>query len=93
MIRSSSARVIALALALSIGSLGLAACGGGGSDDEVVSKAPAGSTPVEGMGGATIADFRTSLDLKELMGHVMDYNAFEVWHRQGWSRPQVSMQP
>ncbi len=84
MIRSSSARVIALALALSIGSLGLAACGGGGSEDEVVSKAPAGSTPVEGMGGATIADFRTSLDLKELMGHVMDYNAFEVWHRQGW---------
>jgi hypothetical protein len=85
MIRSSSARVLALALALGIGSLGLAACGNGGSDDaDVVSKAPAGSTPGEGMGGATLADFRPSLDLKEFMNHVMDYNAFEVWHRQGW---------
>lgn len=85
MIRSSSARVLALALALGIGSLGLAACGNGGSDDaDVVSKAPAGSTPGEGMGGATLADFRPSLELKEFMNHVMDYNAFEVWHRQGW---------
>ena len=82
MIRSSSARVLALALALSIGSLGLAACNGG--SEEKASAAPAGSTPGEGMGGATIADFRESLDLKEFMNHVMDYTAFEVWHRQGW---------
>lgn len=85
MIRSSSARVLALALALSVGSLGLAACGNGGSDDaDVVSTAPAGSTPVEGMGAATIADFRAGIDMKDLMAHVIDYNSFEVWHRQGW---------
>lgn len=80
MFRSSSALVMALALAMSLG-----ACGNGGSDDaDVVSKAPAGQVAPEGMGGATLADFRTSLDLKELMGHVMDYNAFGVWYRQGW---------
>ena len=45
--------------------------------------APAGSKPVEGMGGATVEDFRASLDLKELMNHVMDYTAFEVWHAGG----------
>lgn len=64
--------------------LGLAACGGDGGENDAVSPAPAGSTPGEGMGGATLADFRTSLNLQELMAHVIDYNAFEVWHRQGW---------
>jgi hypothetical protein len=70
-------RVLALALAF-----GLAACGDGG--DTVASKPPAGSTPGEGMGGATLADFRADLKVNELMAHVLDYNAFEVWHRQGW---------
>jgi len=64
--------------------LGLAACGGDGGENDAASVAPAGSTPGEGMGGATLADFRTSLNLQELMAHVIDYNAFEVWHRQGW---------
>ncbi len=64
--------------------LGLAACGGDAGESDAVSTAPAGSTPGEGMGGATLADFRTSLNLQELMAHVIDYNAFEVWHRQGW---------
>lgn len=64
--------------------LGLAACGGDGGENDAASAAPAGSTPGEGMGGATLADFRTSLNLQELMAHVIDYNAFEVWHRQGW---------
>lgn len=80
MFRSSSALVMALALALSLG-----ACGNGGSDDEdVVSKPPPGAVTGEGMGGATLADFKTTLSLKELMAHVLDYSAFEVWHRQGW---------
>ena len=82
MIRSSSARVLALALALSIGSLGLAACNG--ASEEKASTPPAGSTPGEGMGAATLQDFRTDVDMKDLMAHVIDYNAFEVWHRQGW---------
>lgn len=64
--------------------LGLAACGGDVGENDAASAAPAGSTPGEGMGGATLADFRTSLNLQELMAHVIDYNAFEVWHRQGW---------
>lgn len=50
--------------------------------------APATSTPsgaaVEGMGGATMADFRTDVSMADLMAHVIDYNAFGVWHRQGW---------
>ncbi len=74
---------IACALVAAI-TLGLAACGGDGGENDAASAPPAGSTPGEGMGGATLADFRTSLNLQELMAHVIDYNAFEVWHRQGW---------
>ncbi len=65
----------ALALALAF-----AAC----SPNEEVSSAPAGSTPGEGMGAATLADFKTKNDVKELMAHVIDYTAFGVWHNQGW---------
>jgi hypothetical protein len=36
------------------------------------------------MGAATINDFKSALPVKELMGHVIDYNAFGVWHNQGW---------
>lgn len=64
--------------------LGLAACGGDGGENDAASAPPAGSTPGEGMGGATLADFRPTLNMQELMAHVIDYNAFEVWHRQGW---------
>jgi hypothetical protein len=46
------------------------------------------STPVgpaqPGMGAATIADFKNALPVKEIMGHMVDYNAFGVWNRQGW---------
>jgi hypothetical protein len=75
---SNMACAVAMAL-----TLGLAACGGDGGENDA-SAPPPGSTPGEGMGGATLADFRTSLNLQELMAHVLDYNAFEVWHRQGW---------
>ena len=64
--------------------LGLAACGGDGGENDAASAPPAGATPGEGMGGATLADFRPTLNMQELMAHVIDYNAFEVWHRQGW---------
>lgn len=73
---------IACAAAFAL-SLGLAACGGDGGEDDA-SAPPAGSTPGEGMGGATLADFRPTLNMQELMAHVIDYAAFEVWHRQGW---------
>ena len=36
------------------------------------------------MGAATIADFKNALPVKEIMGHMVDYNAFGVWNRQGW---------
>jgi hypothetical protein len=46
------------------------------------------STPVgpaqPRMGAATLADFKTVLPVKEIMGHMVDYNAFGVWNRQGW---------
>lgn len=74
---------IACALVAAI-TLGLAACGGDGGENDAASAPPAGSTPGEGMGGATLADFRPTLNMQELMAHVIDYNAFEVWHRQGW---------
>lgn len=72
MIRSSTALVVALFLA---------ACSPQ-SDSPAPSK-PVGA-PVEGMGGATMADFRTDITMADLMAHVIDYNAFGVWRRQGW---------
>lgn len=36
------------------------------------------------MGAATLNDFRTDVPLADLMAHVIDYNSFGVWHRQGW---------
>ncbi len=36
------------------------------------------------MGAATLDDFRTDVSLQDLMAHVIDYNAFGVWRRQGW---------
>ncbi|MCF8509274.1 MAG: hypothetical protein K9G83_11090 [Hyphomonadaceae bacterium] len=59
MIRSSTALAVALVLA---------ACS--------PQSAPATSTPsgaaVEGMGGATMADFRTDVSMADLMAHVID---------------------
>jgi hypothetical protein len=45
---------------------------------------PTGGAGTSAMGAATIKDFKTNLPLKELMAHVIDYNAFGVWHNQGW---------
>lgn len=45
---------------------------------------PAAGGGTTGMGAATMADFRTKLDLKQVMGKVIDYNAFGVWNNQGW---------
>lgn len=56
--------------------MGLAACSGGES-------APAATTGQTAT-GAPQAEFRTELNNQELMAHVIDYNAFEIWHRQGW---------
>lgn len=67
---------IALALALA-----MAACS---PDSEEPSSAPSGAVPVEGMGGATIADFKTDTNMQDLMAHVIDYSAFGVWNAQGW---------
>lgn len=67
---------IALALALA-----MAACS---PDSEEPSSAPSGAVPVEGMGGATVADFKTDTNMQDLMAHVVDYSAFGVWNAQGW---------
>lgn len=72
MIRFSTALALALAMA---------ACS---PNSESVSTAPAGATPGEGMGGATLADFKTDTNMKDLMAHVIDFSAFGVWHNQGW---------
>ncbi len=56
--------------------MALAACSGG----ENAPEATAGQTAA----GAPQAEFRTELNNQELMAHVIDYNAFEIWHRQGW---------
>ncbi len=72
MIRLSAALALALAIA---------ACS---PNTEAVSTAPAGSTSGEGMGGATLADFKTDTVMQDLMAHVIDFNAFAVWHNQGW---------
>lgn len=44
---------------------------------------PAGP-PVAGFGSVTAEDFNTETTLKDFMAHVVDYNSFGVWHRQGW---------
>ena len=31
-----------------------------------------------------MADLRTDISMADLMAHVIDYNAFGVWRRQGW---------
>jgi hypothetical protein len=77
MTRSSTALFVALAVA----ACSAAACS---PNSDAPSTAPVGSTPGEGMGAATVQDFRTGVNIKDLMAHVIDYNAFEVWHRQGW---------
>lgn len=79
MTRSSTA----LLLALSLAACPLAACSPN-SASSGDSTASAVHTPGEGMGAATIDDFRAGVDFKDLMAHVIDYNSFEVWHRQGW---------
>ncbi|MEY2758939.1 MAG: hypothetical protein RIR33_2717 [Pseudomonadota bacterium] len=71
MIRSFTALAAALVLS---------ACS---PQSEPATSKPVGA-PVEGMGGATMADFRTDISMADLMAHVIDYNAFGVWHRQGW---------
>ncbi|HEX5007817.1 MAG TPA: hypothetical protein VFV70_11925 [Hyphomonadaceae bacterium] len=58
----------------------LAAC----SPSEPAPSASPGGPAVTGMGGATMADLKVALPVKELMGHVIDYNAFGVWNHQGW---------
>ena len=68
MVRSGLGAALALALA---------ACSGG-DDTSGGSAAPA----VSGS-GAPVA-FGSTLNNQELMAHVIDYNAFEIWHRQGW---------
>lgn len=72
MIRISTALALAFAMA---------ACS---PNSETVSTAPAGSVAGEGMGGATLADFKTDTNMKDLMAHVIDYSSFGVWHNQGW---------
>lgn len=74
MIRFSAALALALAIA---------GCSPK-TDAPAASTAPAGKAGTTGMGAATMADFKTKLDVKELMGHVIDYNSFGVWHNQGW---------
>lgn len=69
MTRFSTALLLALAMT---------AC----SPSEEPSK-PAGA-PVAGFGSVTAEDFRTDTDLKDFMGHVVDYASFGVWHNQGW---------
>ncbi len=55
----------------------LAACSGqNGADGGSNASGPAVS--------AVQATFGSTLNNQELMAHVIDYNAFEIWHRQGW---------
>jgi hypothetical protein len=46
------------------------------------------STPVgpaqPGMGAATLNDFKAAMPMKEIMAHMVDFQAFGVWNRQGW---------
>jgi hypothetical protein len=70
MIRSS----VGVALA----ALCLAAC----TPKEEVSMPVGDAQP--GMGAATLNDFKAAMPVKEIMAHMVDYNAFGVWNRQGW---------
>jgi hypothetical protein len=72
MIRFFSAGVAIFAL--------LAACGE--KSDAPAARAPGATSGT--MGAATYSDLNSELPLKELMAHVIDYNAFSVWHNQGW---------
>lgn len=58
--------------------MALAACSGG--DD---ASAPATTTGPASSGGGQV-EFRSELNNQELMAHVIDYAAFEIWHKQGW---------
>jgi hypothetical protein len=71
MIRSSTALIAALMLA---------ACS---PNTSAPAKTPTGAAS-DRMGAATLDDFRTDISLQDLMAHVIDYNAFGVWRRQGW---------
>jgi len=71
---------ISAALALALAIVGCSP----GSNTPAASTPAAGSAGTTGMGAATMADLRTKLEVKELMGHVIDYNSFGVWHNQGW---------
>lgn len=42
------------------------------------------TTGSDAMGAATLSDLKTDLPLNQFMAHVIDYNAFGVWHNQGW---------
>jgi hypothetical protein len=36
------------------------------------------------MGAATLNDFKVAMPMKEIMAHMVDFQAFGVWNRQGW---------
>lgn len=55
----------------------LSACSGGNDTTEAPTASGGGSTTQS-------AEFGPTLSNQELMAHVIDYNAFEIWHRQGW---------
>lgn len=60
-----------------IAALVLAACSGGG-DGATIASTGAGSA------NAVSAEFSSTLNGQELMAHVIDHSAFEIWGRQGW---------
>lgn len=60
-----------------VAALVLAACSGGGDG---AASPTTGSTPAI----AASAEFATGLNGQELMAHVIDHSAFEIWGRQGW---------
>lgn len=64
----------ALALAL------IASC----SKPETTPAATAGNSAIPTSGAVKAEDFNSKLPVKELMAHVIDYNAFGIWHNQGW---------
>lgn len=58
-----------------IAALVLAACSGGGDG---------AANPSTGAANAVSAEFSSTLNGQELMAHVIDHSAFEIWTRQGW---------